>query len=287
MGEERQAADDVLTTTVKYTFPLETEMKRSILVALLTVALTTPLLADVTMKSTIEGKGMGMSGTMVSTTYIKGNKMRSDVVMGDTTRTTIFDVDSQRMISFDSKKKEADVYDMQKMSEDMAKNVQVSDIKASLKPNGQTKQVSGKSATGYDMEISVPATMGGANGMKMTVNLSGPIWVVKGAPGTAEYLGFYKNAIDKGWFFTDPRQAKAQPGQAKAMAEVYRQLAATGGIAYEQEMSIKMSGDGPMAGMLAKMGGMTSTQTITSVDTAAIAADMFAPPAGYKLKEQK
>lgn len=263
-------------------------MKRLVLVALVaSVALVAPAFADVTVKSTIAGKGMGMSGTMSSTTYIKGNKMRTDMVMGDTIRTTIFDIDTQKMISFDSKKKEADVFDMQKMGAEMTKNVQIDDMKTSLKPNGQTKQLLGKSATGYDMEISVPTTMGGAGGMKMTVNLVGPIWIVKGAPGTTEYLAFYKTAVDKGWFFSDPRAAKAQPGQAKAMAEVYGQLASTGGIPYEQETSIKMSGDGPMAGMLAKMGNISSTTTVTGVETGALAADLFAPPAGYKLKEQK
>ena len=103
-----------------------------------------------------------MGGTMTSTTYIKGNKMRTDTVTGDTTRTTIFDIDTQKMYSFDSKKKEADVYDMQKLGADMSKSVQVGDMKASVKPNGKTKQIAGKTATGYDMEISVPATMGGA-----------------------------------------------------------------------------------------------------------------------------
>jgi opacity protein-like surface antigen len=262
-------------------------MKRLALAALVVVAASAPAFADVTIKSTVTGKGMGMSGTMATTTYIKGNKMRSDTVAGETTRTTIFDVDTQKMITFDSKKKEADVYDMQRMAEDMAKNVTVSDMKATVTPNGKTRDVAGRSATGYDMEITLPATMGGPGGMKMTVHLTGPIWVVKGAPGTQEYLAFYKNAVEKGWFFTDPRSAKAQPGQAKAMAEVYRQLAATDGIAYEQEMNIKMSGEGPMAGMLARMGNISTTQTITSVDTAALAADLFAPPAGYKLKEQK
>jgi hypothetical protein len=266
-------------------------MKRLVLVALVAlvspVSLVSSAFADVTVKSTIAGKGMGMSGTMASTTYVKGSKMRNDVVMGDTTRTTIFDLDTQKMISFDSKKKEADVYDMQKMSEDMAKNVQVSEMKASVKPNGKTKELLGKSATGYDMTISLPAMMGGAGGMKMVVNIEGPMWIVKGAPGTAEYLAFYKSAVDKGWFFSDPRSAKAQPGQAKAMAEVQRQLASTGGIPYEQEMTVKMSGDGPMAGMLAKMGNISSTTTITGIETGTLAADLFAPPAGYKLKEQK
>jgi hypothetical protein len=263
-------------------------MKRLALVALASlVSLVSPAFADVTMKSTVAGKGMGMSGTMVSTTYIKGSKMRSDVVMGDTTRTTIFDLDTQKMISFDSKKKEADVYDMQKMTADMSKSVQVNDMKASIKPNGKTKELLGKTATGYDMTVTLPATMGGADGMKMVVNLQGPMWIVKGAPGAAEYLAFYKAAVDKGWFFSDPGTAKAQPGQAKAMAEVQRQLASTGGIPYEQEMTVKMSGEGPMAGVFAKMGNITSTTTVTGIETGTLAADLFNVPAGYKLKEQK
>ncbi len=250
------------------------------------VALVAPAYADITIKSTVTGKGMGMGGTMPQVTYIKGNKMRSDTVSGDTTRSVIFDLDTQKMISFDSKKKEADVFDMQKMAADISQNVQTSEMKASVKPNGKTKTVSGQNAAGYDMEVIVPAMMGGKSGMKMTVTLSGPIWIVK-APGASEYLNFYKNAVEKGWFFTDPRAAKAQPGQAKAMAEMYRQLAETGGIAYEQEMNIKMGGDGPMAAMMAKMGNISMTTTVTSVETGTVAADLFAPPAGYKLKEQK
>jgi hypothetical protein len=199
----------------------------------------------------------------------------------------IFDVESQKMISFDSKKKEADVYDMQKLSAEISKNVDTTGMKASIKPNGQTKQVSGRNAAGYDAEITVPATMGGPEGMKMTVMLTGPMWIVKGAPGAAEYLNFYKTAVEKGWFFTDPRAAKGQPGQAKAMAEMYRQLAATGGIPFEQEMQMKMSGEGPMASMFSKMGNVTMTTTVTSIEAAPLAADLFAPPAGYKLKEQK
>jgi hypothetical protein len=261
-------------------------MKRLVLVALVALV-APPAFADVTMKATVASKGMGQSGTMASTTYVKGSKMRNDVVMGDTTRTTIFDLDTQKMITFDSKKKEADAYDMQKMSEDMSKAVQVNEMKASVKPNGKTKELLGKTATGYDMTISLPAMMGGAGGMKMVVNIEGPMWIVKGAPGTAEYLAFYKAAVEKGWFFSDPRVAKAQPGQAKAMAEVQRQLASTGGIPYEQEMTVKMSGDGPMASMLAKMGNITSTTTVTAIETGTLAADLFAVPAGYKLKEQK
>ena len=66
------------------------------------------------------------------------------------------------------------------------------------------------------MEVSIPATMGGEKGMKMVVTVAGPVWIVKGAPGTQEYMSFYKNAVEKGWFFTDPPpgQGAARPGQS-------------------------------------------------------------------------
>lgn len=262
-------------------------MKRSIIVALFAIALAVPAFADVTVKSSVTGKGMGMSGTMPSITYIKGNKMRNEITMGDTTRVSIFDLESQKMYVLDVKKKEADVIDMTQMAAQVTKSVQLNEMKSSLKPNGKTKTIAGKSAAGYDMEVTLPATMGGDKNMTMVVNMTGPVWIVKGGAGVQEYLAFYKNAVDKGWFFSDPRAAKAQPGQAKAMAEMYRQMAATGGIPYEQEMNIKITGDGPMAAMFAKMGNISTTTMVESVESGALAADLFAVPAGFKIKEQK
>lgn len=262
-------------------------MKRVILAAALMAALASPAWADLTIRQSTAGKGLGMSGNMSGTTYLKGSKMRTESVNGGTTRVTIFDLDAQKMYSFDLKKKEADVWDMQALAADMSKTVDSSAMTTSVKPNGQTKQIAGKAAAGYDMEISVPSTVGGPDGPKMTVKLTGPMWVVKDAPGTKEYVSFYKSAVEKGWFFSDPRAAKGSPGQAKAMAEMYRQMAETGGIPYEQEMQIKMEGEGPMAGMMARMGGVSMTSTVQSVETDALSDDLFAPPAGYKLNNRK
>ena len=69
--------------------------------------------------------------------------------------------------------------------------------------------------------------------------------------------------------------------------EARLQLAAIGGIPYETEMNIKMGGSGPMAGLLAKMGNMSMTQTVQSVETETLTDDLFAPPAGYKLNPKK
>lgn len=266
-------------------------MKRTLLALLLAFGLALPASADVTIKMTTGGRGMGFSGNAPGTTYIKGNKMRTDVQMGDKIQTTIFDLDGQKMYMFESKKKEADVWDMAAFGAQVGQNIDAASIKASIKPNGKSKTFGARSAEGYDMEVSVPAAMGGNKDQQMTVTLVGPVWIVKDAPGAADYNRFYKTAAEKGWIFGDPRAAKGQPGQAKAMTEMYRQFAEIGGIAYETDIQVKMgmggSGGGPLGGLLAKIGNISMTSVVDDVQVGPLADDLFAPPAGYKLNEKK
>lgn len=262
-------------------------MKHLMLTALLVTGLALPGRADVTIRQTTNGKGLGFSGKGAGVTHIKGDKMRSEMEVGNKTQITIFDLDAQKMYIFDSKKKEADVWDMAEFSKEISQSVDMSGMKASLKPNGQTKQIGAHTAAGYDMAISMPATLGGSKDMDMTVTLSGPMWIVKNAPGAADYNRFYKAAVEKGFIFTDPRAAKGQPGQAKAMAQMYKQMSDIGGIAYEIDMQIKMGGSGPMGGLLAKLGNMSMMTVVESVETGALADALFAPPADYKLKPKK
>jgi hypothetical protein len=262
-------------------------MKLLCATTVLALAVAAPASADVTIKQTTGGKGLGLSASTTGTTFIKGNKMRIDLVMGDKTQTSIYDLDAQKLYSFDSKKKEADVWDMAAFAEELSKSVDMSSMKASVKPNGQTKEIGGKSAAGYDLDIVMTAAMAGGKDMNLTVTLTGPTWIVRGAPGSADYARFYKAAVEKGWIFSDPRAAKAQPGQAKAVAEMYNQMAAIGGIPYLTDAQVKLSGSGPMAGLLARMGNLTMTTTVDSVETGSLADDLFAPPAGYKLNPKK
>jgi hypothetical protein len=263
-------------------------MKSFVLASLISLALASPAIADVTIKMTTGGKGMGMSGTTTGTTYIKGNKMRSDLLIGGKTQSTIFDIDAQKMYIFESGKKEADVWDMTDFAKQIGTTVDAENLKASIKPNGQTKAFGSLTADGYDMEINVPATLGGNKDMAVTVTLTGPVWIVKNAPGAADYNAFYKAAVEKGWIFGDPRAAKGSPGQAKAMAEMYRQFAEIGGIAYESNLEVKMSGGGgPLGGMLSRFGNVSTQTRIEDVQTGSLADDLFAPPAGYKLNQRK
>jgi hypothetical protein len=260
-------------------------MTRFLIAAALAAALAAPARADVTIHSTATGKGLGMSGTTKSVTYIKGLKMRTEATSGDKGAVTIFDVDAQKMYVVNDKKKEVDVWDMGAFSQEISQAVAVDGVQASMKANGQTKTVAGQNADGYDVNITVPATIGGAGGMKVTMLLTGVSWIAKGAPGSADYAAFYQGAAEKGWIFSDPRAAKGSPGQAKAMAQMYAEFARIGGIPYETEMNIKAQGEGMMGAMMAKMGNVSTTTTTDSVDTAPIADSLFQPPTDYKLKQ--
>jgi len=267
-------------------------MKRVCLVALFVCGLSLPAFADVTIKMTTSGKGMGMSGKSEGVTYLKGNRMRTDTQMSGKTHSMIFDLDAQKLYMFESGKKEADVWDMAAFGKELGSNVDISAMKASMKPNGQSKVFGTHTAAGYDMEILLPAAIGGNKEMVFVVTLAGPVWIVKDAPGAAEYSSFYRAAAEKGWIFGDPRAAKASPGQAKAMAEMYRQFADIGGIAYETDMQIKLGsggggGGGMMAGLMGRLGNMSAQTLVDSVMTGSLSDDLFAPPAGHKLNTKK
>ena len=258
-------------------------MIRMSLVACATAAIAFPAHADVTIKATATGKGFGISGSTASTTYIKGLKMRSDATAGKKNISTIFDVDAQKMYILDVDDKEAQAWDMAAFASQLSSTVSAEGVQASMKPNGQTKTISGQDTDGFDIEIVVPATVAG---MEMTMRLTGTTWIAKGAPGGADYSAFYQGAAEKGWIFSDPRAAQGAPGQAKAMAQMYTEFAKTGGIPYETVMNIKPEGGGAMGGLMAKVGGMQTTTTTDSVEVGPLADDLFQVPADYKVKQQ-
>lgn len=259
-------------------------MSRTILAAVLAFALWAPAHADVTIKATSTGKGLGMSGTTTSVTYIKGLRMRVEATAGSKSITSIYDVDAQKMYILDAKKKDVDVWDMGAFAQELSKTVSADGVRASMKPNGQTKSVSGQNTDGYDVEIVVPATIAD---QQVMIAMTGTSWIAKGAPGSADYAAFYKGAAEKGWIFTDPRAAKGAPGQAKAMAEMYKQFAQIGGMPYESQTDIKAQGEGMMAAMMARMGGVSTATTTDSVETGPLADELFQPPADYKLNQKQ
>ena len=133
----------------------------------------------------------------------------------------------------------------------------------------------------------MPATMGGKGGMKMTVILDRPDVDREGRARHGGVPRFYKGAVEKGWIFSDPRGAKgtARPGQGDG-----RDVPAAGGDrrhsvrAGNERQDERRRPDGRRDG---EDGQHHDDHDRQSVETGALAADLFAPPAGYKIKEQK
>lgn len=245
-----------------------------------TVLMTGHAMADVTITATQKGKGMMASAmTGETVTRIKGGKMRGDS-LGDPPTSTLIDLDAQMMAVLNHKAKEATVTDLGQLQASMGKMTN-NNVRATVTSTGRRQEVAGRGCDEYQMEMIVPAFADPSSPIMVTT--SGPFCIVKNSPGKADYAAFYLKAAEKGFIVSgDPRQAKAQPGQAKSMTELYRQMARLG-VPYLMEIDIKMGGEGPMGALMGKLGfGFTSTVTRVSVE--AIPDALMAVPADYKVK---
>lgn len=237
--------------------------------------------ADVTVTATVGGRMSGGDGGQ-SVVRIKGNKMRNDLTQGNNTISSIFDLDAGKMITLDHKKKEAIVMDVATAGAVLEK-VKDTDVQVKVTPTSETKTIAGHSCTVLDSDVKV--AFAPAEGMSLAILMNGPVCVSKNAPGQKDYSQFYMTAVEKGFFFTDPRAAKAQPGPAKGFAQLYKAWAEAG-VPLSSSITLKFDGGGMMAGLMNKMAGGAMTSEVTNIDTASIADDQFAPPAGYKVKTQ-
>jgi hypothetical protein len=243
-----------------------------------------PAAADVTVTANTTGKapmGVDLSGT--HTTRIKGDKMRIDTVQGDRETAIIMDIEGQRMIMLDLKKHEATVTSAAKLQEVMSKTT-TGEVKASVKPTGETKTIAGFSCKVHDVSVEVPFALGGQD-MQMALVMSGPACLSKDAPGFADYQRLYTTIAEKGFIIGDPKGAQG-PGaaMAKGLTNFQKTLAAAG-IALEQNMHAEMKGEGPMAGMMGRMFKFDTGHVVTKIETGNLDAALFDVPAGFKVKQ--
>ena len=247
------------------------------------VLLAAPSWADVTVTETTGGKMMtqDLSGTKM--TRIKGHKMRQDETRNGNSTSTIFDLDTGKMIILNNTKKEAMVRTTADFGEAISK-ISDADMKAEMTPSGATKTVAGQTCNVFDATVSVTFTMMEKQ-PPTTMTMKGPVCLSKSAPGHADFKEFFATAAKKGFMFTDPATAKAQPGMAKAMSTMLQKMAENG-ISLSSDLTI-FSGEGMMAQMMQKMGGGKLTSEATKIETGSIADDVFTVPADYKTREVK
>ena len=148
------------------------------------------------------------------TTYIKGNKMRTDIRDGRQDPDDDLRPRRAEDVHRSTRRRRKPTCGTWRRSAARSSPTSTPpSMKASVKPNGQTKEIAGTDARpATTWRSSVPAAHGRQQGHDDDVTLAGPVWIVKDAPGTADYTSFYKAAVEKGWIFSDPRAAKASAG---------------------------------------------------------------------------
>ena len=245
--------------------------------------------ADVTVTTVTSGKASFMDVGGEGVTLIKGTRQRTDSMLGGKTQSLIIDIDGRRFVSLDAKKKSAVVTPLESIAKELDK-VGIGALQATLKKTAQTQQIAGFPCTVHDINLSLPFSPTGDTGagLDLTMVLSGTVCLSTAAPGLADYQAFYKAAADSGFIFGDPRAAKSPTGaaQAKAYAALTRKMSEAG-IALSSHVNITATGDGPMAGMFAKLAKSEITTTVTKIEAGSVAADAFEVPADYKVKTQK
>ena len=256
-----------------------------ILVSTALLALSGTALADVTVTTQTTGKMfIDISGEGVNS--IKGKRQRSDTTLRGKMQTLIIDIDGRRFVDLDAKKKVANVTSLDSIADELQK-IGTGTIEAQLTKTDQTKQVAGYPCTVHDISVSLPFSPTGhaGDGMDLTMTLSGTVCLATNVPGLADYQAFSRAAADSGFIFGDPRVAKSPTGaaQAKAYAALTRKMA-DAGMALESNVNINAGGDGPMAGMMARLAKGNIVTTVTKIETGALPAESFEIPADYKTK---
>ncbi len=240
---------------------------------LLLVLAASTVFADVTLKITMSVAGGPTAMDMPMMVYVKGTKMRNDTDVMNQNMSILIDVATKERLMIDHVAKTVGASDPQSAMANLPVNF--GDATASVKPNGQTREVLGRMCAGFDVSMTIPMTAGGET---VTMILSGPAWIAKDGPGIAEYQAIQKKAAAAGLLASPV----AQGPQAKGMIELEK-LMAESGVPMLQEWQMRVEGSGEMAQAMSQM-AMTMTMKVTEVSVDPIPDDKFAIPAGYTKK---
>jgi hypothetical protein len=255
-------------------------MKRMATVALVVIWAwhASPAAADVTLRQKTGARSGSAASTADTVSYIKGAKSRIDQTVGGEQTSIVIDADARTITVLHHQSREAEIFDASKPGPGVPPAA--GEIKAALTATTQTRQIAGTSCTVHTMRVSSPMAVGSE---QVQVVLNGPVCLSRNGPGQADFSGFYKAIAANGLFIGDPRTA--QPAQARALADMYRQIADRG-VPFATELTMSFEGSGAAAAAAAKMGALVMTTEVVSVSTETLASALFEIPTGYRITKR-
>jgi hypothetical protein len=266
------------------------------------VALSIPLAADVTVTSVVSMQAGGPAGAAMGnmaprmTMRIKGLKARADIDINGQTMSSITDLAAKQMILLRADQKTAQVLSADSMRGANAPPVAMPKIDASSKPTGRSQTINGVPCDEYEVAVKINMSeMSGSPQMPaeaaammkgVLMVMSGSTWVAKSGPGVADYASFQKAASEANMAAV-MGLGNAVPGMGGGgFDRLMSTFSGGNGLPYLTEMDMSFEGTGPMVEMMKQIGAMKMTNKVTEVSTAALADDLFAVPADYKVVKQ-
>jgi len=249
-------------------------MKRLLLLLAVLVLSAPAAFADVTVTTSVSILAATMTADGTMTTYAKGTKWLADSSVAGQNVSVLSDAATKQQWTINHGTKTIEPLDAAKAMAAMP--ISFGEPKVSVTPNGQKKDILGRSCEGYTIDISIPATIGGE---AITMRMVGPAWVAKDGAGVAEYKASAKAFTEVGL----STSLLAQGPQGKGMAAASKALA-DAGIVLEQELKMTMEGTGQMAQMMGQAAGATITTRVTAITTDPIPDSKFTLPEGYTKK---
>jgi hypothetical protein len=247
-------------------------MRHTLAALALSLACTvSPASADLGMTMTMAMNAGGMAVNATMETRLKASKMRSDIKMMQQDMSVFFDAAAKEVWTVNHVTKDITSADPSALAGNFP--VAFGEAAVSMKPNGQSRELLGRTCRGYTMEMTVPMSLGQE---AVIMRITGTIWIADKGPGVEEYKALTKAASESGVstsFMTQGPTMKGMVEMQRAMAEA--------GIPLAQEFQMSMEGTGQAAAALAQFGNMTMVTTVTALSTAAIADEVFSLPAGY------
>lgn len=251
-------------------------MKRTLFAALALFLLIVPQVSadiGITMTMSMNAGPMVVNGEVV--TRVKGSKMRTDAKVMQQDVSVYFDGALNQVLMANHLTREIANADPSAAAANLPTTI--GEVTVSVKPNGQTKELLGRTCKGYVIAVTLPMTVAGET---ITVKMNGVSWVADSGPGVEEYRAISISAAGAGlstWFTT-------QGGpQAKGLLEMQKELA-NAGMPMSQELTMVFEGTGQTAAMMAKVGAMTMSTSVTAFSTDPISDDVFVLPADYTKK---
>jgi len=236
-----------------------------------------PAAADVTIKEAVSKKAGAEKVQAERTIFVRGLSMRVDARRGDKSQSTIYDAASGRIILLNPGKRSAEIHDAAATSTDVERKLPSGRVSAELTPTGQAKELMGVLCEEYAFVVTAPIDAKS----EVLFSLRGTVWIARQAPGLEDYLSFSRAALKAQFVFGDFESKSAVLALVRGQTELYRRVAALGGVPYAIDLAFKFDGTGMAIGLANKMASGTTYTAATTVDTQALPDDLFTIPQGW------